>query len=270
MKSFLAYVFVFFAAFSGVTAQAKTIVVSDIDDTLKIAHVLDRMDALEYALQTGNIFGGMSTLFNEIQKNDPDIKFFYVSNAPAALMQEFHQEFIDVNKFPAGPVRLRSGFFQNDFKVTELHKIIQDEEPDDVILVGDNGERDSEIYEQIKIERPGVRFHTYIRRNYSGVLGSPLKSEQFEFVTAWDFLLHLRKDGFISDQQTQEFLPKFASAYLQEPEDQRYGNIIIPNWTDCRDFTWTAPDADLIVFYQHALVKMKIQSRCSQQPILEY
>lgn len=248
---------------TGSAAKAKTIVISDIDDTLKISHVLDRLDALDYALLTDNVFGGMSTLFRLIEHQDTTLKFYYVSNAPTDLMQFAHEEFISINNFPEGPVRLREGFFQSDFKITEIRKIIQDENPDDVILIGDNGERDAEIYAQIGFERPGLRFHTYIRKNYSGGLGKPLKPNQIEYVTSWDLLLHLRQQGFVSHESSLDFLNKFAQTYMQESENQRYGNIIIPIWVDCSEFTWTAPDADFNLLVGHNLVKQKILNRCS-------
>jgi hypothetical protein len=263
MKSFLMSVFVLLAIVSGASAQAKTIVISDIDDTLKISHVLDRYDVLEYSLLTDNVFGGMSTLFRALEKQDSTLKFYYVSNAPTSLMQVAHEEFVSNNNFPAGPVLLRESFFQTDFKVTEIRKIIEDENPDVVILVGDNGEKDSEVYAQVRFERPGIRFLTYIHRDYSGSLAKPLMPNQVEFVTSWDLLLHLRSEGFVSHDFSLDFLNKFALTYMKESEDQRYGNLIVPVWLDCRDFTWTVPDADFNLLVAHNLVKQKILSRCS-------
>jgi hypothetical protein len=263
MKSFVVSFLFLLAGFSGASAEAKTIVISDIDDTLKISHVLDRVDVLDYALLTDNVFGGMSTLLRAMEKQDSTLKFYYVSNAPRDLMQTTHEEFVSNNDFPEGPVRLRESFFQTDFKITEIRKIIKNEEPDDIVLIGDNGERDSEIYAQASFEHPGVRFHTYIHRVYSGPSAKPLKPEQKEFVTSWDLLLNLLSEGFVSRDQSLDFLNKFALTYMRESQDQRYGNIIVPLWVDCSEFTWTAPDADFNLLVAHNLVKQKILNRCS-------
>jgi len=263
MNSFVVAFLFILSGIYGASAGAKTIVISDIDDTLKISHVLDRVDVLDYALLTDNVFGGMSTLLRTMEKQDSSLKFYYVSNAPADLMQTTHEEFVSNNDFPEGPVRLRGSFFQTDFKITEIRRIIKDEGPDDIVFIGDNGEKDSEIYAQARFEHPGVRFHTYIHRVYSGSFAKPLKPEQVEFVTSWDLLLHLQIEGFVSRDQSLDFLNKFAATYMKEKEDQRYGNIIVPLWVDCRDFTWTAPDADFNLLVAHNLVKQKILNRCS-------
>ena len=52
----------------GSYAQAQTVLVSDIDDTLKISHVLDWADAAGNLVQMGNHFLGMSQVYNLLQE----------------------------------------------------------------------------------------------------------------------------------------------------------------------------------------------------------
>lgn len=252
-------------------AHSKTILISDIDDTLKIVHVLDKTEALRNVFRTENIFGGMSSLYRVVKKQDRSIKFFYVSNAPKQIMQGYHKEFLSLHRFPRGTLRLRPNFFDDDFKTIEIREILKKEKPDRVIMVGDNGEHDPEFYAQIQKEHENIRFVTYIHMNYYSQdyedRGEVLQEGQIGYVTAWDLTLHLRQEGLVSDDATKEFMKIFALEYMQESEDLKLGTVVIPSWLDCRDFQWTAQDQDLSGFAEHALVKEKILERCGHDEI---
>lgn len=84
--------------------------------------------------------------------------FFYVSNSPWNLY-DLLEEFLDYNELPKGPILLR------DFGLSELptspgHKLLQVEHilqtyPNlKFLLVGDSGERDTDIYLQIARQYP--------------------------------------------------------------------------------------------------------------------
>lgn len=249
-------------------AQAKSILISDIDDTLKIAHVLDRAESLQNALRIENIFSGMNILYRVLGAHDPAMKFFYVSNAPRAFMEGAHRDFLTLHQFPLGELRLRPNIFDGAFKVREIREILKNENPTTVILVGDNAEKDTLIYDQIQQEHSGIRFITYIHTSYSNQdlndRGALLENGQVGYVTAWDLLLHWRQEGLISDSSAREFLQYFAPAFLQEPEHLKVGAVVIPSWFDCRDFRWTAADTDFVSFNEHHFVKEKILKRCSR------
>lgn len=248
-------------------AQAKTILISDIDDTIKNSHVLDKTDAFFNAGNTENAVLGMNAVYRAAKAADKGIKFFYVTNAPKSLMQDSHRAFVSQNKFPVGALRLRDSLFQNDFKVTEIRKILKAERPDSAILIGDNGEKDILVYEQIKNEFPGIRFVTYIHLAYSTLnpedTGLAIRAGQIGFATSLDLILQLRQENFVTGADTAAFVRDFVNAYSQEDEMNDDGPQALPSWFDCRDFQWTARDADLSMTPGYVKAKERILERCS-------
>lgn len=261
----------FLGILAAIQVAAKTLVVSDIDDTIKISHVLDTSESIKNALKTGNVFADMNLVYQGIKTLDKDVQFYYVSNAIRAFMQKSHQKFLVQNNFPEGTLSLRPSLSEKNFKLEEIRKIIADEKPDRVVFFGDNGERDPKIYAQLVKEHPKVRFVTYIHVDYftksSEDKGATLQPGQIGYVTAWDLLLQLRQVGLVSDSYTRGFLKAFADFFLLESGYQKDGKLVIPAWVDCRDFVWTAKDEDLAGVQDHRLVKERTLDRCSQEAI---
>jgi hypothetical protein len=269
---------VFICAFVGllsfssglVQAQAKTILISDIDDTIKNSHILDTSDALFNAEKTENLVLGMNAAYKAVKIKDASIKFFYVTNAPKFLMESFHRKFLSFNKFPVGAVRLRENLFQSDFKISEIRKILKAEKPNTVILTGDNGEKDIFVYEQMKMEYPQIRFFTYIHQLYSRrsqeYRGAVIRPGQVGFVTSLDLILQLRKDGLVASSDVAAFVNSFATDFAKEDDMDEDGAVAIPIWLDCRDFTWTAPDSDLLLSLTYLEAKNRILERCQIEP----
>jgi hypothetical protein len=261
-------VLIFFHAFA--PAQAKTILISDIDDTIKNSHVLDKSDALFNAGKTANLVLGMNAVYRAVKAQDASLKFFYVSNAPKAIMESRHRRFLSLNKFPAGSLRLRDSLFQNDFKITEIRKILKMDRPDTVILSGDNGEKDIFVYAQMKKEYPQIRFLTYIHLAYSRLnqidRGAVMAPGQVGFVTSLDLILQLRKEGFVSNPDTVSFVKGFTTVFAQEDDMSEDGIVAIPVWSDCRDFTWTAPNVDFVLSRAYLDAKNRILERCQINP----
>lgn len=248
-------------------AQAKTLLISDIDDTIKNSHVLDKSDSISNAVKTENLVLGMNAVYHATQRAQADIRFYYVSNAPKAIMHGSHSDFLSLNQFPAGFLRLRDGLFQQDFKVTEIRKILKKENPHLVIFVGDNGEKDISIYDQIKKEYPQIRFVTYIRLAYTILnpedTGTPLRAGQIGFATSLDLMLQLHQQSLVTAADTLSFARTFINVYAYEDEWNDSGTQAIPYWFDCRDFKWTASDSDFGTTVGYINVKNRILHRCS-------
>lgn len=259
--------FILITVLSFAQAQAKTILISDIDDTIKNSHVLDKSDSFFNADKFENAVLGMSELYKAAKDTDTDLKLFYVTNAPKSLMAESHKAFLSLNKFPRGALRLRDSIFQSDFKITEIRKILKDEKPEFVILIGDNGEKDVYFYEQIAREHPSIQFVTYIRQAYATFdredTGAPLRPGQTGFITALDLALHFRKEGFVAPNIATDFMRDFISVYATENEMNDDGPQAIPSWVDCRNLQWTARDYDLSMEVGYQKTKDRVLERCS-------
>lgn len=220
-------------------AHAKVVVISDIDDTIKVSHVLDSSDSISNAARMDNLFYGMPELYQSIQRTT-NSKIFYLSNAPRKLMDRFHRQFLNENRFPNGGLLLRENIFDKTFKLRMIRQIINDEKPSLLILIGDNGEHDSEVYYQITQEYPNLQIFTYIRQVYSAYFGTDQGSEiytnQIGFVTPIEVAISLQKKSILSTEQVINLEQLYVPFALSQSFDLTKGVMAFPGWQDCRDF----------------------------------
>lgn len=250
--------------------QAKVLVVTDIDDTIKISHILSTTDSVVSALETSNVFLGMGRLYSFLKKNwGRDAEIFYLTNAPSWLMQELHEEFLQVNKFPQGELSLVE--FSESTETHKLHHIrakLNTGRYQTVILVGDNGERDPFIYAQIQKEYPQLQIITFIHQLYSvasedeDYQGIELQENQVGFVTPIEILLELTSQKLVSSEASEPLMDLLARQVRMTTLDEDTGQIMFPFWEDCRDFQWKwSADREQI-----RLLKSFVLNRCSQNP----
>lgn len=230
---------ILFLIFIGFLSQAQVVVISDIDDTIKVSHVLDRSDATSNAARIDNLFIGMPELYQLIQSST-NAKMFYLTNAPRALMSRLHRDFLIKNQFPNGSLALRENIFDNSHKIRMIRQIVNQEKPQLLILVGDNGEKDPDIYYQATQEFPDLKIITYIRQAYSAFLGedrgSELYASQMGFVTPIEVALSLKQFSLLNESQVLSLEKLFVPFALSQKFDQTKGELAFPGWQDCRDF----------------------------------
>lgn len=143
--------------------HAKTLVVSDIDDTIKLTDVLNtNTQIVRNALFSKTAFSGMSALYRELDKKGAVIK--YVSGSPTYI-RPILNKFMAHNQFPQpqNMVLREKGAVQYSHKLNSIKKLIEVERPDEIILIGDDGEKDPEIYDIISKQFPRKVSGIYIR-----------------------------------------------------------------------------------------------------------
>lgn len=264
--------FLFLSFFLPCLGFGHTLVISDIDDTIKESKVLSLPGKLEEALDTDS-FWLMPQLYRSINAD----QFFYVSAAPYELMHLSHERFLEKNEFPAGELILPKLNQIRDFKIRTISALLRQHRPSFVILIGDNGEKDPAIYKYLvdNFKDQGVQFLTFIRMNYdSRVQGSPLEEGQIPFVSAAEIFLalyHLQlRQPKLSLVKTESFQGLMLSA-LRRPglkwtfREVRFpgSSIGLPEWVNCiqhqphlRVYSYLAPD-------WVSLLERKIYQRCS-------
>lgn len=256
--------------FMSYQSWARLAVISDVDDTIKVSHILDFSDMISKGLRTENLFRGMNSLYQEIARNNPDAKFYYVTNAIKKVMTKSHSEFLTRHQFPPGYLLLRESLTIHNHKLTAIRQILQDEAIDSVIFIGDNGERDPEVYAQIKEEFPNLRSKTFIRIAYTVLnsedRGKPLHEGQTGFVTPVEVSLDLAQSQVLTRRQVNRLAIEYAHETLKwaKAEDRigDDGTLSFPRWVDCRDFR--IPDS--IKIQPGRLMRslwMRIKQRCS-------
>lgn len=215
-------------------AQARLLVVSDIDDTLKVSHVRSPMESARFAQQTDVVFAGMSELFQAIAKQG-DVQFVYVSNAPAWLMDGAHQALIKNNRFPKGDVILRA--YSDDratFKANVLRRLLKSIQPDRVLLFGDNGENDPKFYSYLIQANPGKDIHAFIHALYpTNNPGSQFSDRVRPFASAYDLMIQVERVVRIAPgdhRWVQDVVNEYATLDLKDESERQ---VVFPKWIQC-------------------------------------
>lgn len=252
--------FVFTSAFS------KTIVISDIDDTIKMTHVnmpfYEKLELIRNANRTNNSFWGMSTAYQELAKALRDVDFYYVSSSPS-FMSKRYSEFLQASEFPNGKLVQKDSLFGDgvQFKLDQITAIIEDVHPDQIILIGDIGESDPEIYREIASRFPGISMKTFIHYVYSS--DTSRLTQQTAFVTAFDLVMSwvnekwLKKDLIESSAQAM-----LAQLQNEDPSEDPNSPQVFPDWLNCNGFfiAKASGDSDAI-----KSAKLVLQQRCSRE-----
>jgi len=137
-------------------------VISDIDDTIIRTGATNLLEMARNTFlknaKTRLPFPGVQMFYTALQNGKgtrPVNPIFYVSNGPWNLF-DFLADFIKLNNIPRGPILLRDfgidseKFIKDDtHKITQISNILNTYPKLSFILIGDSGEKDPEIYQQI-------------------------------------------------------------------------------------------------------------------------
>lgn len=136
---------------------AKTVIVSDIDDTIRQSNVVNKPNALRRLFATPAAFDGLTYLYTDQQQKslatDNDFAIAYVSASYPIFYNA--KEWVELKGFPKGEYyqrRIHEG--KKNFKKSNIKRFLSKnlKEGDTVLLFGDNAELDPEIYKEIKKE----------------------------------------------------------------------------------------------------------------------
>lgn len=252
---------VLFLILTSLFAQAQTLLISDVDDTIKLANIQNKADAALYAFDDESRFMGMSELYNALAKEDPSLTVVYLSKAPEWLMKNTHIRFLANGAFPAGYYIGRKDLDANIHKRQMLQRLIEEVSPRRVILLGDNGEQDPQVYAQIAREyrAQGVEFHQFIRVVYPGAV---LLKEQTGFVTPIEVALELEQERLLSTSSLEKLMKHLIPGLIKPNFVLAPVVTAFPAFVDCRDFVWKWDDR-LERFDALKPLKAHILDRCS-------
>jgi hypothetical protein len=229
----------FLFAFLGVAhGRASTLIVSDVDDTIKLADVVNLFGAARYALDEHSAFLGMNHLYQKLIQDNRGARIVYLSQAPEWLMKKKHLDFLRNNSFPSGLYRGRGGVGVGQQKIKTLREVLARYQPTRVILIGDNGEEDPQNYRQIVSENAsrGIEFQTYIHIVYADRSG--IYPEQTGFVTAVELAADLQLKNFLSAASVRGLMDRDLPLILKEKPGSKKGSLAFPHFMDCRPLLW--------------------------------
>jgi hypothetical protein len=222
-------------------AFSNTLIISDIDDTIKISHVRDQIDLVANAMVTTAPFKGMSELFVEILTENPESEIIYVTNADDFWMHGSHTNFIRNNNFPEGKIFFRTGGSETH-KYDTIKKYLNSHPSiDKVIMLGDNGEKDISSYSKIEKEFENrLTFKTYIRTVYSTPETTlPLEKNQIAFISPLEILTDLALNNFLNMEDYFNFAESFSQQILDEPRTYGIGPQYFPSWLNCKNMNFS-------------------------------
>lgn len=150
---------------------AKTIIVTDIDDTIKKANSMGGIGGLYHFLKK-RPYEYTRDLYNEIndyeKANGEETAFYYVSAAPSFTFDA--PAWLMLNNFPLGPTFLKTlenGGETYAYKYRTIKAIIEKELAVDpglkIIFFGDNSQFDGKVYYDLKLEMKLSNSEIYIR-----------------------------------------------------------------------------------------------------------
>lgn len=162
---------------------APILLISDLDDTIKISHTQSKLVTVYRGLFRSSSFAGMAQLYHEILNRHPGSEFHIVSSSPPQIQNKI-LFFLSKNGFPLAKLTLRDWRRQPSiprYKVKALLKLVRESQCP-VILVGDDTEFDPEIFAHVVKRCPERVVARYIRQ----VRGRELPPGSMGFFTAFD------------------------------------------------------------------------------------
>lgn len=166
-------------------------VISDIDDTVKVSHVLNKTLLIANTfLNEFQAVDGMPELYREWEKKGAD--FTFVSASPWQLYPELHK-WMAAEKFPPATFQLRQirfrdssllKLFDDPFasKVSRVSTLLKRFPKRKFILVGDSGEKDPEVYGELARKFPSQIVVSLIRNVTNETAASPRMQNAFREV----------------------------------------------------------------------------------------
>lgn len=182
-----------FSGYVYLLRAASPLVISDIDDTVKVTEVRDKRRAIRNSLLRPFVpVPGMSELYRDWE--NAGASFFFVSGSPWQLFPDL-ANFFQEHRFPGSAITLRKLRWKEPrvleildapeaYKLAAIRHLLKTHPAQLVILVGDSGERDPEVYGQIAREFPDRVRQIFIRNVTSENAGDDRLQAAFRDVPA--------------------------------------------------------------------------------------
>jgi phosphatidate phosphatase APP1 len=203
-------------------ADRAPLVISDVDDTVKLANVPHKFPAaVVNGLFGEKIFGGMAVLYG-IMAREKDSMIF-LSGGPTLLKHHVTEE-LDEGNFPDYRLMLRNVFKKgNDVpthKRARLEELLVANPENPFILIGDDGEKDPEILSGFSTAHPGKAPVVYIHR----VLARAIPAGITSYNTAFEIALYEVKAGRMTVGEAAEV----GKAVLEAK-----AKLVFPKFAEC-------------------------------------
>jgi len=166
MKNLILLVFI--CLFSVYASAA--VVISDLDDTIKVTNVDNMGRAIGNGLFSTNVFEPMPMLLRAM---DQYVNGTYILSASPKILNFQIKKLLNKHQIPYRDLFTRSLRDFKDkkaYKIRMINSVIEDE--NEIILLGDNVEVDEQIYLEVKKQHPAKSFTIYIHKVNKNIIKS--------------------------------------------------------------------------------------------------
>ncbi len=237
-----------------------TSIVSDLDDTIKITNVKSKLHFIN-SLFGRKGFVAMPELYDSVLAHNDGSELYIVSASPKYIGSSV-KAFLKKRKYPANRVILKTSEFKNKFeyKVSAITKILSQDNNETYILVGDDTQKDPEVYEAIQQQFSNKVEAVYIR----SINGRDLPQGQTRFFSAYDIVLMEHLSGLLDVNDVL----RVGRTTL---ENQKSG-LEIPKFAQCPQANWLTNQVDISVLDKQVLsltkqIEAKIYSACQRRSL---
>lgn len=211
-----------FGAFLGVwaaliaPAHAQTLLVSDLDDTLKLTNVVSHGEVAYRTFIRPRPFAGMAALYRALTARKLSEPGFTLISASPVQIRRLINRFLTARGFPRRALYLRDWQLEpvtQTYKIAKLSEIAGSTRAD-LLIISDDTEGDPEIFQDFGTTglAKGRVQAIYIRR----VSGRPLPAGVIPFRTAFDVALRELSFGRLSEEAALAV----GAATLAAPKDE--------------------------------------------------
>jgi Uncharacterized conserved protein (DUF2183) len=236
-------------------ADEPFILVSDVDDTVKVTDVLHRNASMRNAIRSKLVFAGMSELYrNLLGKDSPPERLEFISGSPRALLTHKVDECLRDAHFPPYRAALRNRVGSvADFKTRVLRKLYGASE-NQFLLIGDDTQSDPEVYAKFAAaKKPDQVLVIYIHQ----IKGRALPPRSIPYLTAYDIALQEYRAHRLSAVQAGEV----GVAVLASQE-----TAFLPGFQKCPQEYSQLPDLPKPLEVLQTGIRDRMKSLCSKRP----
>jgi hypothetical protein len=261
---------------SALSRGPQTLLISDIDDTIKRTDVLDKVEAVINGAQSRNAFAGMAMLYTDWRDEDrSNHTVEYLSAAPGPLVLA-GMRFLVNSSFPGNTADVTEAVVSGrkfsetagEFKSAKLiamydAQVASNTVPKTYILIGDNGEQDMIAYGNFidYVAKKGGStdgIYSFIHHVYDTPAGSEIVEPHRPFVTAADLAVQLRNLSLIGDASLGSVVTEVATQLGDAQE------TVIPSFMRCSQLpAWPPLDP---ASNDYTTVETTTSTLCGAQP----
>lgn len=229
MKSFLTLILSLLFSF---TANAKTLVIADIDDTLRVTNRVygTYMEQLNNILNLEQPFSGTKALMDVFHAKKATIVYLTAAVEP---ITEVSEAFLYHNGYPQNYRFIYKEIWQDTeaFKTAEILALIKKEKPTEVILIGDNGEKDPAAYARVQEAYPSTQVYIHYLYKY-GTSVPVLPEGQVGYITTAEVAAHLEHQGVLTAQESSSVMNVVWEDLNASLPEQ---HLVLPVWSDVNE-----------------------------------